>query len=275
MEDICYSFKEINISEGIFDNIIDCCYVLVMENSEREKTVQKRLSKYGYPCKHIRIQYNKGFHNCDKELKEQKSNYDIIHAYNNVFKDASNNKYNNIMILEDDFIFTDKIQDQNVIQDIEKLYDNMEVNLFNLGPTLFIYNPLYLLYKKNNCVKSFFAPLAHGSIYSRKFYEKFLEEYRLNNITHSHFDYHFNSFFTNGIYTHKNLLCIQSLSVTENSNNWPFGPFDKIVRSLIGFFELDNENPINGFKTVKKINYILNFILYTLIIYLIIIFLKV
>ena len=138
----CYTFKEINVSEGLFDNVIDCCYVLVLEGSERESTINDRLSIMGYPCKKIRIQYNKGFRNCEKVLKEQKTNYDIIDANNNVFLDAKKNKFKNIMVLEDDFIFTDRVKNPEIIKDVENLFDSMDVNIFNLGPILFIYNPL-------------------------------------------------------------------------------------------------------------------------------------
>ena len=186
MEEACYYFKEIQISEGFFDNIVDCCYILIMEGSERETDLVERLSKYGYPCKNIMIQYNKGFKNCEKVLKEQKSNYDIIHAYNNAFTHAKEQKYNNVMILEDDFIFTEKIQEPNVIKNIENLFENMEVNLFNFGPIMFIYNPLFLIYSKYNCVKGFLVSSAHCCIYSKKFYNKFTEDYRLNIIKYKY-----------------------------------------------------------------------------------------
>jgi len=55
---LCYTIKELNISEGAFDKIIDCCYVLVMENSPRKDTIVDRLAEK-YPSKKIKIQYNK------------------------------------------------------------------------------------------------------------------------------------------------------------------------------------------------------------------------
>ena len=267
----CYYFEDITLKEtGFFDNIIDCCYVLTMENSKRSKNINYRLSIMGYPCKKIRIQYNKGFRNCEKVLKEQKTNYDIIDANNNVFLDAKKNKFKNIMVLEDDFIFTDRVKNPEIIKDVENLFDSMDVNIFNLGPILFIYNPLYLIYRKHNCIKCQFAPIAHGMIYSPKFYNKFTEEYRLNKITNPHFDYNFNNFFIDGIYCHSNLLCIQSFSETENSKNWGPHLFNKVTRFFIKILDLDSDYPLQGFKKANLIGYIFNFITYIVLIYLII-----
>ena len=271
----CYYFKEIQISEGILDNVVECCYVLIMENSEREYDLMDRLTMYGYPCKNIIFQYNKGFKNCVKELKEQTSNYDIYHAYNNAFKHANEKKYNNILVLEEDFLFTDKINDENIVRDIENLFSNMEVNLFHLGPIFTIYNPLFLLIQKYNCIKGFLTPLSHGVIYSKKFYKKYLETYRLKKFKTRHIDINFNSFFIDGIYTHNQLLCIQPLTDTENSQNWGSSWLVYIFKKIIRFFELDSENPIKGFKKVRIINYMLNFIVYALSIYLFILLIKI
>jgi hypothetical protein len=263
----CYSFKEINVSSGIFDNIIDCCYVLVMEDSKREQTIIDRLSIKGFPCKKIKLQYNKGFRTCDKIIKKQKTNFDIIDANNNIFLDAKDNKFKNILVLEDDFNFTDKVKDPEVIKDLEKLYDNMEVNVFNLGTLIFIYNPLYLFYKKYNNINCLVSPLSQGIIHSPKFRNKFIEEYRLNKIDLDHFDGLFNPFFTNGIYCYKDPLCIQPFPETENSKEWSiFGiKNDKLFRTFIRYFELDSEYPIQGFKTTNRINYIVNLLVYGLI----------
>ena len=151
----------------------------------------------------------------------------------------------------------------------------MEVNLFHMGALSFVYNPLFLLIQKYNCVKGFFVPFSHGVIYSKKFYKQYLETYRLNNFKSRHIDINFNSFFIDGIYTHKELLCIQPLTDTENSNNWGPEWLVYIFKKNIRFFDLDSENPIEGFKKVRLINYMLNFIFYALAIYFFVMVLKV
>ena len=121
-----YYFKEYNNDKGIFDTIVDITYILLMENSPREKSVLDNIHKFKLSKKVI-IQYNKGFLNCKKDLIQQTTNYDLSDAYNNVFIDSLKNNYNRILVLEDDFMFDDRILNKNTLKDIEDLYDNVRL----------------------------------------------------------------------------------------------------------------------------------------------------
>ena len=57
----CYYYKKYFFENCIFDNIVDCCIVLLMEHDkEREKHVLKTINKYKL-CRNTIIQYNKGY----------------------------------------------------------------------------------------------------------------------------------------------------------------------------------------------------------------------
>ena len=59
------------------------------------------------------IVYNKGYKNCKKILPKQMPLYDIIDANENAFEHSLQNNFNNILILEDDFIFSERLKDKN------------------------------------------------------------------------------------------------------------------------------------------------------------------
>ena len=119
----CYKKKIINYKNGVLDTFVDVTYVITMENNiERHKKVMEQLEKYK-PTKKIIIIYNKGFKKCEKKIcydknkKCQKVNIsyeDLSHANNYIYSDALKNQYNNILLLEDDFIMSEKIKDKKL-----------------------------------------------------------------------------------------------------------------------------------------------------------------
>ena len=265
----CYYFEDITLKEtGFFDNIIDCCYVLTMENSKRSKNINYRLSIMGYPCKKIRIQYNKGFRNCQKVLKEQKINFDLADSYYNVFLDSVKNKYNNILVLEDDFVFTHSIKNKKIIKDIENLYKNKRVDVFNLGLGFSFINPFFYKFNCHRLLTSFWT---HSIIYNKSYYLKFIDDYKNNKMNYDHVDSRLNFFVTPNIYSHKNILCVQSFKDSENIDNWCLLGIktNKISSCFIKLLGLDKDYPIQGFKNIRRISYFINILLYVGIIYLI------
>jgi len=124
----CYSFDYIRFDNGLLDNIIDAVYVILLENSDRTENVYKQLNKYKL-SKNTYIQINKGYKNCDKKLLKQQSNYDLLDSNYNIWLHAKTNNYNNILILEDDFIFDNRILDRNVLQDLDNFINNKEFDI--------------------------------------------------------------------------------------------------------------------------------------------------
>lgn len=254
-----YYFKEYTNNNGIFDNIIDITYILLMENSPREKNVLENMDKFKLSKKVI-IQYNKGFLNCKKDLIQQTTNYDLSDAYNNVFLHSIKNNFDRILVLEDDFMFDERILDKNTINDIENLFKNISVNVFNLGTALALIKPYSVLFNEFNCRKLIVGSQSHAVIYSRKFIDKYTYNYSKKNIK-VHYDLNFSEFFIDNIYTYKYPLSYQLLYETENFKQWHL---NKYLMIFIKLLKLDTQ-ALPGFDILYSLQYIASFLLYFVI----------
>jgi hypothetical protein len=274
----CYYYKKYFFENCIFDNIVDCCIVLLMEHDkEREKHVLKTINKYKL-CRNTIIQYNKGYKKCNKKLYEQTSIYDINDAYYTAFKYADSENYKNILILEDDAIFDNNIKNPKVIKDIELLYKNKEVNMFHLGPACSLFDPLSILVDTYNCKKILFTAVTHANIYNNKFREIYYKSYETGNRSVS-VDQNHNMFVYGNIYTYNKPLAVQPIIETENLKSWGFGKikigyfFLYIVNKILG---LDTKNkPVQSYKKLFKIFFLVNIIFYIVLILIIIKVLKI
>ena len=137
----CYNKQIISFDEGILDEVIDAIYIITMKNSMgRHQKVFKQLYKYKLSKTNIII-FNQGFKECKKELcnyrkkkcKEVKVSYeDLTHANQFIFQDSLTNNYSNILVLEDDFIFSDKLYQKDIIEDLKniaKIYEKKKQSL--------------------------------------------------------------------------------------------------------------------------------------------------
>lgn len=274
----CYYYKKYFFNNGIFDNIVDCCIVLLMEHDkEREKHVLKTINKYKL-CRNTIIQYNKGFKKCSKKLYKQSSMYDINETYYTAFKYADSDNYKNILIIEDDAIFDNNIKNPKIIKDIELLYKNKEVNMFHLGPAGALFDPLSILLDTYNCKKILITSAAHANIYNKKFREIYYKSYETGNRSIS-VDYNHNIFTYGNIYTYNKPLAFQPIIETENSKDWNIMGIkvDKICfyfnNNILG---LDTKNkPIQTYKKLFKIFFLMNIIFYIVLILIIIKIIKI
>jgi len=207
----------------------------------------------------VYILYNKGYKKCIKQNYIKNSMYDIVDANLEIFKHAYNKNYNNILILEDDFIFDNKILDKNHINNInnfikKKLNDNF---IYHLGCQPILYIP-YDSY--NNLL--YFGMGMHCAVFSKKIREIFFKE-DIKNI--SDWDLFLNK--KTKRYFYYEPLCYQYIIETENSKNYPsyFG-LTSFSNFFIVLLKLDKE-PIEGYKKT----YLLSKFVSILILFLIII----
>ena len=129
----CYTFKNIYYKNGLYNKFIDMTYVLLLDNSKREKHVYEQLNKFK-PTNIVKIQYNKGYKKCKKILCNNSANWDLFDAHYNVILDAYKNKYNNILILEDDFVINENlIFNKDVINDLNNFINYKCVDVYLLG----------------------------------------------------------------------------------------------------------------------------------------------
>jgi len=207
MNNNCYKFEKIIYNDPIFENTIDTTYIIHLEGNGRLEHIKNQLKKY-HLTKTVYIVFNKGYKKC-KKTNINNSARDLVHSYITIFNHSKN--ADNILILEDDFIFSD---------DLLKHVDN--VNDF--------------LYKKNN--KTFYYYLGvlpflifpydyyhyyirisagtHAVIYSRKAREHILTLDTKNIKDWDQFTSV--SFITR--YTYYKPLCYQLFPNTENSDQW-------------------------------------------------------
>jgi hypothetical protein len=143
----CFEYNEvIKPSKQAWDSIIDCCYVLIMENSKNEKNVLGQIRNI--PISRIVLQYNKGYKNCLKKNVKSVSQ-DVWSAYKQACTHALQNDYNRILLLEEDFIIDERIQSVKIQKDISHFIKDVNPPVYNLGPHPFLANAFDVLFSKH------------------------------------------------------------------------------------------------------------------------------
>ncbi len=246
----CYNFKEINFKEGSMDFFIDAIYILTMSNSKRIKSVIEQIFTYK-PCKKIYILFNHGFKKCSKKLIEYKSNHDILDANLQIFTHAYNKNYNNILVLEDDFIFSKKLFNYDILNNINNFISDNTDNIYcySLGSL-----PMFphLIMSDHYRI---FGGGAHSIIYPKQTINHVLNF--INKLYHDKkfIDFDILTFINIKRYNYKLPLVAQLYPITENKSNWPGAPlssylFDKYCK----VFNVDLINRDTIFENYNKIN---------------------
>jgi hypothetical protein len=214
----CYNFVEYNFKEGLLDQSIDATYVIHLENNGRIDNILNQINKYK-PTKKIYILYNKGYKKCNKNLSKNIPDKDLVECNFTIFKHANNFNYNNILILEDDFMFSDKINNKDILKDLNNFF-NQHINqkfIYYFGAVT-IYSVPY----KVNHYRSLFISLSHCVTHSKNTREYLLaNENNIKNTEHF-WDIYLNSDSNINKYHYKYPLCYQIFPVTENQKNWKF-----------------------------------------------------
>lgn len=167
----CYHFEEILPCEsgtGKLDPAVDMTYILTLEGSERSKTILSRLQEAGMVSVAL-IQFNKGY-NCEgKKLGRKASVCDLTHALTNALQHATDNGYENILVLEDDFIFNPIHYDDADLERVCEFISGNDHDLYNLGPITFISYPVSWYHRRS--LRSF---ASHAIIYNRSAFRPFI-----------------------------------------------------------------------------------------------------
>ena len=211
----CYRFEKIEYQYGLLDSCVDATYILHLESDiERMKHIESQLKMF-QPSKVVYILYNKGYSKCNKGLHKNAPAIDLVDAFITAFKHAKEKNYNNILVLEDDFIFDDEIKDQEVQMDISSfLQDHSNKSfVYILGCLPHIQIPYY--YNHNIALSK---TGAHAIIYPLLFREK-----TLNTEQKSIYDWDIYVNFSTQ-YMYKTPLCYQLFPITENRKNWFYVP---------------------------------------------------
>jgi hypothetical protein len=266
----CYTFQKIGYTDGFLQKSIDATYILTMEKSPRIPDVMNKLKDY-HPSNCVYIVLNKGFKTCTKQLPKQNSIYDIIDANLQIFRHASENKYENILILEDDFIFEQKIKDP-VVQ------ENIHTFMKSHQSTSFMYLlgclPIIFLPYSAHTHRIIWALATHAVIYSKEMRNEILEYSKSNQINDWDLDIGKLCLWEHKKFMYKIPLCNQIMEATENRQNWAV---DGITRYILNtYIELTkfNKYPEPATSIVYVLAYLLSFIALLVIIFILYAILK-
>ena len=261
----CYKFKKLTFNKGFFDKSVDATYIIHLENNGRLDSIYNQLKQY-VPTKIVYILFNKGYKKCEKDDYINISTYDLVDAFITIFKDAKNTKYNNILILEDDFFFDNKINNKNICDNINNfiINKNDESYIYLLGCIPYLQIP-YSIHTNISIIKTG----SHASIYSNKFINDILKK-NIKDI--KDWDIYTNLNYKNYIYY--NPLCYQLFPNTENSKNWGGKYFFEAGNTLKYIFKTLNlhknaEPGYSYFYMLSKILFYIMVILFLIIIFLI------
>ena len=233
METPCYNYKEIYFEKGFLDGSVDATYILHLEGNGRLSNIYEQLQTF-HPTKKVIIVFNKGFKKCEKNLNKNLSTYDLVDAYLNVFKDAEEKKYKNILVLEDDFIFNLKILDSKntdaIAKFIKERNDKKESFIYSLGCLPFLQVPINY-YNRSVWLRGG----THALIYTQECRRNILDT---EQTTIYDWDFYTNFNFTN--YMFYEPLCYQLFSNTENKKNWVYVfLFSDIFYGFLNYLGLD------------------------------------
>jgi hypothetical protein len=227
----CYRLEQQDFSNGLLD--LDATYIIHLEGNGREEKIKKQLEEY-QPTNLVYILYNKGYKKCNKSLHLNEPQIDLIDAFLYIFNDAHIKNYKNVLILEDDFIFNNKIkekQKQSNVMDFIKKKEN-EPMIYMLGCLPFVQRSYD---KYTNALSCGIG--THACIYTKTFIEEVLQENK-KEIT----DWDYYTFRKYARYMYHEPLCYQLFPETENQNNWEsFFGLKYVLLSLIKLLQLDKK----------------------------------
>ena len=230
-----YKFKKNIFNDGLLTKSIDATYIIHLEGNGSYDHIQKQLIEY-HPTNIIYILFNKGYKKSKKKDFINSPPLDLVDAFLEIFKHANNKNYNNILILEDDFIFSDKIKEEEHINNINNTLNNLgNINfMYLLGCIPYAQVP-YDFYNYR-----ILSTGTHAIVYSKTNRIKTLE---INQQEIKDWDFYNNKNINR--FTYYTPLCYQLFPVTDNSKLWckDINKFlyliSKIVQKIFKFLNLD------------------------------------
>lgn len=210
----CYYYEELKLPRGTLDSSIDHLYVLTMHESSRIPQIKDQVKNAGI-VSNITIQYNYGYKKCNKNLDDQKTNLDLVHALQTAFRHALSKGYQRVMILEDDCQFDERIHDPEVIDDLNSFFLQRDPAVYTLGGFGMFVNPLDVLFHNRNQL-SLLLGASHCIVYNREH----MKHAAYKKFTTGHVDAELRKTFFK--YTYHKPLAYQVFGDTENSLEWVF-----------------------------------------------------
>jgi len=248
----CYRFEKLEYKSGFLDGCVDATYIIHLDGNGRLPHIDEQLQKF-QPSRTVYVAINSGFKKCEKNLPDATPPHDLIHAFLSVFKDAEQKGFNNILVLEDDFIFDDAILMKDNTNSICKFIKGLEKEafLYSLGCLPYIQVPIS--YRHRNAV---IKGGMHACIYTKGIRQQLVK----TNIKQiSDWDIYMNLHVKQYMYYIP--LCYQLFPETENSKHWKYFPFLTEMNKWTKSFMSMDTTPIPGFQYYYWFSLIVFFIL--------------
>ena len=244
----CYNFEKLDYKSGLFDETVDATYIIHLEGNGRYDNILKQLEEYK-PTKSVFILLNKGFKCSKKGINSPSA--DLTDCYLQIFKHAKKQNLNNILILEDDFIFNKKVKDQVHIKNVNEF-------LTSKGSDNFIYIlgaiPWFLVPYNSYNYRVLCLSGTHCIVYSKAHRDDYLLNFSNKQIV-TDWDVNYNINFTPR-FIYYTPLCYQLFTDTENSRDSKFSnKYVAFASNMVRFFNYNivyrilglDKNPEPGF----------------------------
>ena len=229
MNQHCYRFEQIRYTDGLLSNSIDATYIIHLENNGRIEDIINQLQEY-HPTNIVYIVYNKGYKKCTKQDYIKNSAHDLVDANIEICKHAENQHYSNILVLEDDFMFSPKIKEAEHNESVCTFLKDTENS-----PVFYLLGcvPLLLIPYDFNHYKSPVTGGTHAVIINEKMRNIILSETQESIDDWDKFPglnyYHYK-------YTYHTPLCYQLFQDTDNSKIWGGNNLFFQIYCKIGFY---------------------------------------
>lgn len=194
---------------GRLDACVDCTYVLIMEGSTREAQIRTQVEQAGLTSRVV-FQYNKGYRACEKNLRVNKTNYDLEHALRHAFNHALHRGYERVLVLEDDCEFDERIRDPEILEDIGTFLVSTNPSIYSLGSFLPLPNPFDVLAGSTHQLLLYNSG-THATIYNKRY----MEWVATHACLLGHVDLETNRHWSK--YTYRVPLAYQKMGETENA----------------------------------------------------------
>lgn len=243
-----YQFELIKNDNGIFDDSLGCTYVIHLEGNGRYDHIKAQLSKYKTSSK-IYIVHNEGYKKGRKPVYVNNPPLDLIDTYLTILRHSIEHNHGHILILEDDFIFDEKILDPLVYNDINNFIKSRHIHdsfIYFLGCVPFISRDLSATHRRAITTGG-----THALIYSSNIIKCLLNIEPKNILDWDNMLGLFED-----KYMYHECLCYQPYPITDNSKYWGYwsptnkffgGISFKFYNSIIG-----EEDPKVGFKLLYE-----------------------
>ena len=230
VQNLCYYFNEINYEKsGFLDPSVDITYIIHLDGNGRINNIKNQLNKF-IPTKKVIILYNKGY-KCKNNPNINNSSKDLIDCYLEIFKHSAKHNHNNILILEDDFIFSDDILSID-LHDLNLFILNKKEDkcVYLLGSLPFILIP----YEKNHYL-NILSLGTHSVIYTRKIREEIISQNQYEIVDWD------KEILSKKRFCYYKTLCYQLFPETENSKEWFEYGHLTLLKFILKKLELDKK----------------------------------